>query len=396
MTECNHSVMDRRTFLKTAGPTTIAAALAGCLVSDEGDGSDGNRTTAAGEGTTTAGNGTTSGTATATPDPDLEGTLTVATYEAFVDAPSSSPGPWVKETFESQYPDATVEYVTPENGLNQYIRRRQQGASIDADVYVGLNTDQLIRIDEQLPDDRLFETVDRSRLEHADAVLPELEVDPQGRALPYDTGYISLVYDENEVSNPGTFDALTTDEYAGTLLAQNAQTSDTGRAFLLWTIHEMGSENYLDYWRALVDNDVRILDNWDAAYGAYSEEERPMVVSYSTDQVFANRYGQDMSRHQVGFLNDQGYANPETMAVFRDAEEADLGRRFMDFLLSPEAQSEIPVRNVQFPATDHADLPDEFDQYALEPPEGVTFSYDELRGNVGGWIDDWARTIASN
>ncbi len=391
--------MDRRTFLKTAAPTTVAAALAGCLVSDDGgDGGGGTDTQSdGGDGTTTGGDGTeTAGTATSTPEPDLEGTLTVATYEAFVDAPSSSPGPWVKETFESQYPDATVEYVTPENGLNQFIRRRQQGSEIDADVYVGLNTEQLIRVDEQLPDDDLFVQVDRSRFEHAGAIRPELEVDPRGRALPYDTGYISLVYDENVVSNPGTFDALTTDEYAGTLLAQNAQTSDTGRAFLLWTIHEFGAENYLDYWRNLVGNDVRILDSWDAAYGAYGEQERPMVVSYSTDQVYANRYDQDMSRHQVAFPNDQGYANPETMAVFRDASEPDLGRRFMDFLLSPEAQSEIPVRNVQFPATTHADLPDDFDRFAKQPPEPVTFSYEELQGNVEGWIDDWAREIASN
>jgi len=367
--------MDRRTFLKTAGPTTVAAALAGCLVGDD-DGSDATETT--------------------TQEPDLEGTLTVATYDAFVDAPSTSPGPWVKETFESEYPDATLEYVTPENGLNTFIQRRQQGSSIDADVYVGLNTEQLIRVDEQLPDDDVFRTVDRNGLEHADSIVSELEVDPEGRALPYDTGYISLVYDENVVSDPETFEALTTDEYEGTLLAQNAQTSDTGRAFLLWTIEQYGSDGYLDYWRDLVDNDVRILDSWDAAYGAYGEEERPMVVSYSTDQVFANEYDQEMSRHQVSFPNDQGYANPETMAVFQDADEPDLATRFLDFMLSPEAQSEIPVRNVSFPATDHADLPKDFDQFAKVPPEPVTFSYEELAGNVEGWIDDWAREIASN
>jgi len=394
--------MDRRTFLRTAGPTTLAAALAGCLVSD-GDGGDGGSGGSGGDGSTatdapgtTAAGTDTQGTPTATPEPDLEGTLTVATYSAFVDAPSSSPGPWLKEEFESRYPDATLNYVTPENGLNEFIRRRQQGQSVEPDVYVGLNTSQLITVDENLPDSRLFADLDRSRLENAGAVKSSLEIDPRGRAIPYDTGYISLVYDESEVSEPETFADLASDPYAGTLLAQNAQTSDTGRAFLLWTITEFGADGYLDYWSDLLANDVRILDSWDAAYGAYGEGERPMVVSYSTDQVYANRYDQDMTRHQVAFPNDQGYANPETMAVFRDADEEDLAYRFFDFVLSPTAQGEIAERNVAFPATDHAELSEQYDRYAKEPPQPVTFTYDELRGNVQGWIDEWAREVASS
>jgi thiamine transport system substrate-binding protein len=388
--------MDRRTFLRTAGPTTLAATLAGCLVSDGsgGDGSDGS--TATDDPGTTASGTETQGTPTATPEPDLEGTLTVATYSAFVDAPSSSPGPWLKEEFESRYPDATLNYVTPENGLNQYIRRRQRGQSVEPDVYVGLNTGQLITVDENLTDSRLFADLDRGRLENAGAVKSSLEIDPRGRAIPYDTGYISLVFDESEVSEPETFEDLASDPYAGTLLAQNAQTSDTGRAFLLWTIHEFGPDRYLDYWNALLDNGVRILDSWDAAYGAYGEGERPMVVSYSTDQVYANRYDQDMTRHQVAFPNDQGYANPETMAIFRDVEKEDLAYRFFDFLLSPTAQGEIAERNVAFPATDHAELSEQYDRYAKEPPQSVTFTYDELRGNIQNWIDEWAREVASN
>jgi thiamine transport system substrate-binding protein len=51
---------------------------------------------------------------------------------------------------------------------------------------------------------------------------------------------------------------------------------------------------------------------------------------------------------------------------------------------------------VQLPATDHAELDEEFDQYAHEPEEAVVFSYDELSGNLDGWVDKWAREIAGN
>lgn len=390
MTEYNHQVMRRRTFLATTGGGMTSLALAGCL-SLANDGGEG---TTSSQGDEAMNTGTTTEPATTT-QRDLSGRLQVATYSAFVSSPSSSPGAWLKEEFEKEFPEATLEYATPESGINHYIQRRQQDAGIDADVYVGLNTDELIKIDEQLPDRALFQQLEENRLANASHVIPELKIDPKGRTLPYDTGYISLVYDESEVSAPGTFEALTKSAYEGTLLAQNAQTSDTGKAFLLWTIHALGEDNYLDYWQQLVDNDVRILENWDKAYAAYGDAERPMVVSYSTDQVYANRYDQPMERHQVGFLNDQGYANPEGMAMFETAENPDLARAFVDFMLSKKVQSKLPVLNVQFPATDHANLPAEFQKYAYTPDEPVTFTYEELQGNVETWVDEWARQIAT-
>ena len=36
-----------------------------------------------------------------------------------------------------------------------------------------------------------------------------------------------------------------------------------------------------------------------------------------------------------------------------------------------------------------------YGQYAHQPPEPVTFTYEELKGNVSGWIDAWARQFAS-
>jgi thiamine transport system substrate-binding protein len=119
-------------------------------------------------------------------------------------------------------------------------------------------------------------------------------------------------------------------------------------------------------------------------------------VSYSTDQVYNHGEGVDISRHQIGFLNDQGYANPEGMAQFTDSDNGDLARQFMGFMLTDQAQSEIAVRNVQFPAVEGVDPGGDFGEYALEPPEPVTFSYDELSGNVSDWIEAWARQIASN
>ena len=376
--------MRRRRFLRRAGAGAAGiVTLAGCTSGDGGDGDGGP--TGTGE-PTTGEDGTSTGTTAGS-----NGTLRVATYSSFTG--EGSAGNWLKSAFESDHPDATVEFLTPENGLNQYIQRRKQGAPIDADVYVGLNAGELARSDERL-EEPLF-AASEDRLENAGSVKDALRIDPRGRAIPYDTGYISLVYDEDEVENPGSFDALLQPEYEGDLITENAQQSDPGRAFLLWTIIAKGEDGYLDYWSKLLDNGVTILSDWEPAYNAYLSGEAPMVVSYSTDQVYYHGDDVDMSRHQVGFLNDQGYANPEAMAVFEGAENAALGRRFMDFVLTPDAQAEIAVRNVQFPAVGGVDPGEEFSKYAYEPPEPVTFTYDELAGKVSGWVDAWSRQVAS-
>ncbi|QGA82311.1 thiamine ABC transporter substrate binding subunit [Halomicrobium sp. LC1Hm] len=382
--------MRRRNFLTRTGAGLAGlTALSGCT----GDGGDGTESASTESATDTEAteSATEAGTTTGSVE-ELSGTLSVATYSSFVG--DGAAGNWLKSEFESEHPEVTVEFETPENGLNQYIQRKSEGAPIDADLFVGLNTGELVRADEQL-DETLFATAS-DRIDGADTVRSELQFDPDGRVVPYDTGYISLVYDEGEVDAPGTFDALLEPAYEDALIAQNAQQSDPGRAFLLWTIYNKDPDGYLDYWVGLVDNGVTILSDWEQAYNAYSDEEAPMVVSYSTDQVFYHGEGVDMSRHQVGFLNDQGYANPEGMAQFVDSDDAELAQAFASFALTAPAQREIATRNVQFPAVEGVDPGGDFGEYALEPPEPVTFTYDELSGNVSGWIDEWARQIASN
>ncbi len=365
--------MRRRTFIVGAGAGM--AGLAGCV--DGGNGGNGE------DGGT--GDGGTSPTTTGTGQPDAA-TVVVATYDSFIDSEESA-GPWLKRAFEEQRDDVTVEFRVPESGINRFIQRARQGADVGADCYVGLNVDELIRLDDQL-DTTLFDSLEGD-LEGSSRVKDSLRFDPDGRAVPYDTGYISLVYDETAVE-PRTFADLTAERNRGNLITQNAQQSDPGRAFLLWTIDEFGEDGYLDYWTDLQDNEVRVLGDWNAAYNAYLNEEAPMVVSYSTDQV----YNGDTPRHQIGFLNDQGYENPEGMARFADADAPEAARDLMEFVLTAEAQSEIAVRNVQFPAVEDAELDEEFDRLAKVPPEPVRFSYDELAGNLEGWVEEWARQIA--
>ncbi len=376
--------MHRRQFLRASG-AGAAALLAGCSAEQVDDG-DGGTTDSGATPTGTETTGTTTGTE-GTP------TLRLATYSSFVDAPSSSPGGWVKESFESRV-DATLEWFAPEQGMNYFIQRKNQGLTLDTDAYVGLVGLNLAHIDAKLGDTSLFETTALSSIENADGIAERYRFDTTDRVVPFGASYISLVYDEDRVPTPETYEDLTKPAYEDGLIVPNPQSSETGEMFLLMTINEYG-EDYLDYWRRLQENGVRILGSWGDAYNAYSNGEAPVVVSFSTDQVFAERFDEPMSEHQVAFPSDQGYAYIEGVAKFAGTEQPDLVEEFMSFIVDPEVQVEVAKRNVALPVVEDAALPDDLADLVYEPDEPVNFGYDRLAANVETWLDEWSQQIAT-
>lgn len=366
--------MKRRTVVRTVGSAggVAAAGLAGCLTRDSDDEPDDPED------------------GDPEPDePDLEGPLRIATYRSMVTGTNPA-GPWLEEAFVEQYPDAELEWVVPESGVEHYVRRGGYGTEIDVDVLLGFTVGDLARIDDSGGEGRLLRTLNRDRIGGSERIRDELDLeDPHGRTLTYDTGYVSLVYDETAIEPPEALADLLEPTYEGALLAQRPGTSLPGQAFLLWTIAIGGLEDALAYWDALVENGVRIHDSWSGAYGEYMDPVRPLVVSYSTDPVFAATEGHDLSRHRVAFPNGEGYALPEGMGIFEGATKVDLAYSFLEFLLSAEVQAELALRNVQFPAVEGVDLHPAFDEYAREPPEPISTSYTELRGSIDEWLAEW-------
>lgn len=325
---------------------------------------------------------------------EADDALRIATYSSMVTGETPA-GTWLSETFAEDREDVTpddLEWRVPEAGVEHFVRRGQLEAEIGADVYLGLTAGDLARVDAALGEGALFAPLERDRLDHDDRIRDELTFDdPADRVLPFGTGYLALVYDERELEYdpPTGFEELS--EYADALLAQDPRTSAPGLAFLLWTIDEYG-DDYLEYWRDLRANGLEVREGWTEAYReAYLEEQRPMVVSYSTDRVAASAAGWDLRRHQTTALEGQGFRTTEGVAVFADSPRTDLAFEFVDFVLSNEAQAEIARRNAQFPAVEerYVDLSESFATYADRPMNAVTTSYDDLRGDLERWLAAW-------
>lgn len=321
-----------------------------------------------------------------------DGTLAVATYGSFVDAPSDSPGEWIKDEFETRY-DTELEWHTPDQEINYYVERHNEGVGIEPELYLGLSPHDLVRAD-QNTDGELFTEFDQGELDHREDIDEQYEFDPQGRAIPTYSSYCAIVYDGRNVDTPERFEDLLSPEYEGQIALSNPQEGTTGLLFLLWTIDQFGEDGYLDYWEELADNDIRILDSWADVYTQFEEEEIPVVVSYSNDRVYAERFGNDLEKHQVSLLNDEAYANVSGILRFADGTNDELAHEFADFVLSPEVQAVIAERNVTGPVNTETTPPDVYQEFAEEPDEPVFFDYDELDENLGTWVDDWSDVIA--
>ncbi|MGQ9502603.1 MAG: thiamine ABC transporter substrate-binding protein, partial [Anaerolineae bacterium] len=132
-----------------------------------------------------------------------------------------------------------------------------------ADVFFGVDNTFLSRA---LQAD-IFESYKSPMLSE---IRDELKLDVQNRLLPVDYGDVCLNYDkewfaQKGVTPPRNLESLIESTYKGLTVVENPATSSPGLAFLLTTIGHFGEDKYLDYWRALRDNDVLVVDGWEEA-----------------------------------------------------------------------------------------------------------------------------------
>lgn len=328
-------------------------------------------------------------------DEDDEGELRVVTDEAFV-RPEDAPGRWLRAAFEEEYPDAELVWVTPEAGIDLYVRQARREPPIDEDVYLGLSPTDLARVDEETSEP-VFRTLERDRLTRSHRVRNRFRLDdPEDRVLPYLADYVCLLYDGSELDEgPTALDDLREPALRDTLLGQDARTSALGRSFLYWTVHEYGPEGAVDYWLDLQANGVRLFDGSQDSYDAYLRDEGATVVASASRRLAASAADRDHARHRLAYPDDQGYVTPRLMAIFADSTRSDLAYQFVDFLLSNAVQTDLAVGEHRFPAiaSAYVDLPEWYDD--TEPPGAAALSVEELRDDHRDWLDDWTDAITN-
>ncbi|CAN5861672.1 thiamine ABC transporter substrate-binding protein [soil metagenome] len=239
-------------------------------------------------------------------------------------------------------------------------------------------------------------------LEH---ISPELALDEQQRVTPITYGDVCLNIDRAAFADalaPVGLDSLVEPSYRGMLVVQNPATSTPGLAFLLATIARYGEEGdytWRDYWTELRQNDVLVTSGWeDAYYGSFSggagEGDRPIVVSYATSPA-AEVYFADPppSESPTLALMDGCFRQVEFAGILAGSGAGELGEAFIDFMLSPTFQEDIPRNMFVFPANGRAELPAVFVEHGQAAAEPISLDPARIGQERERWIEEWTDVV---
>lgn len=237
-------------------------------------------------------------------------------------------------------------------------------------------------------------------------IAPAFKLDAQNRVSPVDYGDVCINYDKaffakKGLALPASLEDLTKPQYKGMLVVESPATSSPGLAFLMATIAHFGPQQYLTYWKALRDNGVVVVNDWETAYytnfsGSSGQGAQPMVVSYGSspaaEVVFASQpITESPTASLVGV--DMCFRQIEFAGILKGAKQKTAAQKVMDFMLSPAFQEDIPLQMFVYPVNGTAKLPEAFIKHAQSPQKPATLSMGEIAKNRETWIQAWKDVV---
>jgi thiamine transport system substrate-binding protein len=170
-------------------------------------------------------------------------------------------------------------------------------------------------------------------------------------------------------------------------------------AFLFATIGYYGETGYLSFWQNLVKNDLKVVNDWETAY--YSEFSRwggtrPIVVSYSSSPSFEIIFAEEpMAEAPTAAIVGDGscFRQIEFVGILKGTKNRNLAEAFVDFMLSPVFQEDIPLQMYVFPVNSLAKLDATFVQYLVSPENPITLDPARIAANREKWINQWTETV---
>jgi len=323
--------------------------------------------------------------------PQEPGTLTIMTHDSFAVSEE------VVKAFEDANNAKVVFLPSGDAGamLNKAILTKDAPL---ADLLFGVDNTFLSRALES----DIYESYASPELENIPA---EFKLDPSNRALPVDYGDVCINYDkayfaDRKLRVPQSLEELTKPEYKDLLAVENPATSSTGLAFLLATVAHYG-DAFTDYWLALKENGVVVVDGWETAYytsfsASSGKGPQPMVVSYGTspavEVIFAEKPPDDAPTASILGPNTC-FRQIEFVGILQGTQHRALAEKFVDFMLSTQFQEDVPLQMFVYPANPNAALPETFTKYAQIPTQPATLAPDVIAAKRDEWIQAWTDIV---
>ena len=229
-------------------------------------------------------------------------------------------------------------------------------------------------------------------------------------AVPFDQGDVCLNFDEDalaeaNMSIPTHLNDLTEDPWEGKIAFPSPVTSSPGRAFLAATMEYFSLESDSDamsWWSDMIDNDAIITTGWTEAYethytGGYGEYTEGhigdawMTVSYCHSPGVEAFYSGNSTHSTSLMIDHASFHQVEYTGIINGAAQINGARLFIDYLLTPEVNGNMPENNLMYSVLEGFDLPEtDGYRYHADVPSVVTvMDYEQIQTNMDQWLEEW-------
>ncbi len=214
--------------------------------------------------------------------------------------------------------------------------------------------------------------------------------------VPIDYGYVCVNYWTDALAGPAPSSLDDLVGMADQFVTENPETSSPGFAFLLATIATYG-DDWEQYWGELADGGLEVTAGWnDAYYGSFTAGggDRPLVTSYATSPVAEVVFADPpVDAPPTGVLTEGCFLQVEYAGVLAGTDYPEAAGQLVDYLLTPDFQSEIPLNMFVYPANADVELPAVFVDHAVEIADPMVLTPAEIEQGRADWTQRWTEIV---
>ena len=290
--------------------------------------------------------------------------VVIYTYDSFIS--EWGPGPEIQKLFEAKT-GLKITWVDCGDGVQVLSRAVLEKDNVQADVILGLDNN----ISKKALDAGVLS---KYKPANADKLIPAdvtAQLSDDWSLTPFDYSHFAMIYDtQSKVPAPTCLDDLLNPVYEKKIILMDPRTSTPGLGFVAWTVAVYG-DKVVDYWKALKPNILTMSPGWSAGYGLFKKGEAPLVISYTTSPASHVEY--DNTDRYIAPVFEQGHSiQVEGAGILNNAPNRKGAELFMDFLISDEAQSVIPLTQWMNPANKNVELPNSYKVAAPIPAKTLS------------------------
>ena len=162
----------------------------------------------------------------------------------------------------------------------------------------------------------------------------------------------------SDIPAPTSLQDLIDPVYEKQIILMDPRTSTPGLGFLAWTISAL-KDDYKTFWKQLRPNILTMSSGWSEGWGMFLKGEAPLVISYTTSPAYNVEY-EDNDRFKTLIFEQGHVCQIEGLAILKGAHNIEGAKKFVDFMITKEAQDLLPLTQWMYPVNKEASLPDSY------------------------------------